>query len=85
MGQFIYEFPQASTTTAFTYVATGAEGNTLVVPALTGKNILLITYNTLTLIPETPPPDAQGYSFSGDTIKFGIPLNAGDVIQILYS
>jgi hypothetical protein len=70
-----------------TYTATGAEGTTLTLPALAGKTIITVFYNTLVLIPETPPPDAQGYSYDPgtQTFTFGFPLNPDDVIQIIYT
>lgn len=69
------------------YVANGTEGDTLTVPAIFGRTIDLVTYNTLVLIPETAPPDQQGYSYDAATatFTFGFPLNANDVIQILTS
>lgn len=85
MGQFIFTQPPPVGTQSITYVATGAEGHTLVLPQLTGHQIDLVTYNTLVLIPESSPPDAQGYFFSGDTITFGINLQLDDVVQILYT
>jgi hypothetical protein len=87
MGQFILSVPPTASATTFVYRATGGEGNPAVspVPGLAGKTIDLVTYNTLVLIPETPPPDAQGYYYDGTNIYLGIPLNPGDVLQIVYS
>jgi hypothetical protein len=87
MGQFVFKYPEAGTTTTFTYTATGAEGSTLVVPVLAGKNLILVTLNSVTLIPETPPPDSQGYSYDAatTTFTFGFPILLGYVFQIVYS
>lgn len=94
MGQFIYSDP---ITDSFVYTATGAEGNPAVIPLpfLLGKKINLVTINTLTLIPETKPPDSQGWYYDSDPtsstygdLLLGIPLNATpppDVIQIIFT
>jgi hypothetical protein len=91
MGQFIYSDPRTMT---FVYTATGGEGNPAVIPlpSLIGKTINLVTYNTLTLIPEPKPPDSQGWYYDstvgsptyGDLL-LGIPLNPNDVIQIVFT
>lgn len=91
MGQFIYSDP---ITDSLAYVATGAEGNPakIPLPRLIGKKINLVTYNTLTLIPETNPPDSQGWYYDGDPTSpdytdliLGIPLNPTDVVQIIFT
>ena len=90
MGQFMRTVPGM---TFLDYVATGTEGNKIPLPGLIGHKIALVTYNTLTLIPEnTNPPDSQGWYYDstagsptyGDLI-LGIPLSPTDVIQILYT
>jgi hypothetical protein len=88
MGQFILTKPG---TTSIEYIATGGEGNKIPLPSLLGRTIQLVTYNTLTMIPESDPPDAQGWFYQsnasspdfGDLI-FGFDLNATDVVQILF-
>ena len=83
MGMFTFSNTAVS---YLPYTATGAEGTTLILPALKGASVISVTYNTLVLIPETPPPDAQGYSFDSGTgtFTFGFPLNSTDVLQFIY-
>lgn len=87
MSGFVYTKPLISNVS---YTATGAEGRTIFFPSLLGRKIALVTYNTLVLIPETPPLDQQGFFYDSnpasptfENLILGIPLNPNDVIQIL--
>lgn len=89
MGQFMRTVP---TMTSMEYTVTAAGPPVvpyiLPFPALAGRTINLITYNTLVLIPETAGTlDAQGYYYDSATqsLVFGFPLNDGDVLQILFT
>jgi hypothetical protein len=88
MSEILLLQPGVSTTD---YIATGLEGNSVPMPGLFGRKILLLTYNTLVLIPETAGTlDAQGYYYDTNpasstyqNLVFGFPLNTDDVIQII--
>jgi hypothetical protein len=88
MGSFVFKYPPtvSATTTTLTYTVT-TPINTLVLSALNGKTLVLVTLNTITLIPQTPPPTSQGYSYDAgtNTLTFGATLLPGYVLQIIYT
>lgn len=83
MGAFVFSGASVS---ALDFTATGAEGMTLVLPALIGATVLLLTYNSVVFVPENPVTDSSGYMFNTNTgtFTFGLNLQPQDIIQILY-
>lgn len=57
-----------------TYNATPAEGSSLIVPALAGKKILMITRENNILYPASNLPGSTEYTFDGTTIGLGTPI-----------
>lgn len=90
MGQFLFSNNDLS---SLVYIATGLEpvntdGDTvLTLPALIGASVLLLTYNSVVFVPENPVVDSSGYMFNSPTgtFTFGLMLQAGDIIQILFT
>lgn len=66
------------------YVATGTEGTTLTIPALQGKRILLITYESSPIYKVSNNPDQAEYHFDGTTITVGVQIAAAARFLILY-
>ena len=69
------------------YVATGAEGNTLYLPQMTYAAIAAIFQGDKLLVAASPVtvPGQYSVSFVRGIITFGAALEAGQVVQILYS
>lgn len=58
-----------------TYIATGAEGSTLTVPEISGKNILLATREDNIIYKVSNNPDEAEFTVSGMTITLGLPVS----------
>lgn len=66
------------------YIGLGTEGSSLVIPALAGKNILLITRESGALYKIASLPDTAEYTWDGTTITFGLPIALNARFLILY-
>lgn len=67
------------------YIANGGEGNTLNIPAIVGKKILLITRENALLYKVSVNPDSVEYVWDGNIITLGTPINVpGERFLILY-
>ncbi len=66
------------------YIGLGSEGNALTIPALAGKKVLLITYESSPIYKVPNNPAESEYTFNGTTISLGIPITTGARILILY-
>lgn len=67
------------------YVATGAEGSTLTIPALLGYQILLIIRESASLHEVGATPDSSEFTWDDTDIGLGAPVSgAGERFTILY-
>lgn len=73
------------TTKKLKYVATGAEGSTLSIPALVGYSILLIMRESGPLFEVGASPDSSEFTWDDSTIGLGAAVSrAGERFLILY-
>lgn len=76
-----------ATVTKVKYVATGAEGTTITIPALAAKTILLIAREGGIIHEVTIPtvPDTGEFTFDSTNINLGLTVSgAGERFTILY-
>lgn len=66
------------------YTATGSEGTTLSIPAITGKKVVFLTRESAVLYPVSNLPDAAEYVWTGSVLQLGAATNIGDRFLILY-
>lgn len=68
----------------YEYIATGLEGNDIVIPILFGKKILLITREQSPIYKVSSSPDPAEYTWDNTTIRLGTVTNYGERFLILY-
>lgn len=66
------------------YVATGAEGTTLTIPAIAGMYIISITREGQDLYEVSATPDTVEYIWDSTNITLGLATNAGERFGIQY-
>lgn len=66
------------------YVATGAEGNTLTLPTLLGKKVILITREMAPIYKVNVNPDPAEFTWNNTSIGLGTVTNIGERFLILY-
>lgn len=66
------------------YIATGSEGTTLTIPALTGYEILLITRGMGAIYEVGATPDSDEFTWDDTSIVLGTVTNPGEKFNILY-
>ena len=66
------------------YIATGDEGNIIVVSALTGKKILLITRESAVIYEVSNLPNSTEFTWDGTTINLGLETQPQERYLILY-
>lgn len=66
------------------YIATGAEGSTLTIPAIAGKRVVLVTRGNNILYPTNSAPASYEYVFDGSTIELGAGTIASERFLVLY-
>ncbi|MGN6416123.1 MAG: hypothetical protein ACTHMC_01435 [Pseudobacter sp.] len=66
------------------YVASGAEGKNLTIPAILGKKLLLVTRENQPIYKVSVNPDALEYTWDGTVIGLAVPVVAGERFLILY-
>jgi hypothetical protein len=71
-------------TKAEPYTATGAEGTSIVIPALAGRQILLIMRESGPLYEVGSSPDSSSFTWDDTTIGLGTATNAGERFLILH-
>lgn len=72
-------------TKSLKYTATGSEGSSLTIPALSGYDILLIMRESGPIYKVGASPDSSEYTWNDTTIGLGAPVSgAGERFQILY-
>lgn len=66
------------------YIATGDEGNSITVPVVTGKKILLVTRENSPVHKVNANPDPAEYTWNDAVIGLGTVTNPGERFLILY-
>lgn len=66
------------------YVATGAEGTSLSVPAVVGKKVLFVSRENAVIYPVSNLPDPAEFVWDGTQFELGTATNPGDRFLILY-
>jgi hypothetical protein len=74
----------AATGKLYHYTASGSEGTALVIPVLSARSILGIWREGQMLYPVALTPDTISYIWDLTTITFGLALNTGERLGILY-
>lgn len=71
-------------TQRYRYAASGSEGTTLTISDLAGRYVLAIYREGSILYDVTVSPDSVEYIWDGTVITFGLALNPGERLLILY-
>ena len=66
------------------YIATGAEGQTLTIPIIKGKKIMLVTRESGIIYKVSNNPDSAEYTWNNTDIGLGIPVIENQRFLILY-
>lgn len=66
------------------YIATGAEGKTLSIPALVGKKVLFITRGNSIIYKTSSSPDSNEYVWNDTVIQLGTVTTSNEPFLILY-
>lgn len=66
------------------YVATGAEGSTLSIPAIVGKKVLFVTRESVPIYKVSNAPTSSEYTWNDTIITLGAAANPGERFLILY-
>lgn len=67
-----------------TYVATGAEGSMLSIPAIVGKKVLFITRGNAVIYKTSSSPVSSEYTWNNTVIGLGADTNPNEKFLILY-
>lgn len=67
-----------------TYTATGSEGTTITIPALAGRQILMIIRESAIIHEVGSSPDSSSYTWDDADIVLGAETNAGERFIILH-
>ncbi len=67
-----------------TYVATGAEGTTLSIPAIVGKKVLFVTRGNAIIFKTSSGPASSEYTWNDTVIGLGAAANPNERFLILY-
>jgi hypothetical protein len=79
------QLKKAASTHPYKYVATGTEGTTLTIPALSGKNIVMIGREGGVAYEVDLTPDTAEFTWDGTDITLGLATNPGERFLILYN
>lgn len=83
-GMPVYIDQQTKYVNDMNYIATGAEGKILNIPAIVGKKILLITRESLVQYEVSNNPASTEFIWDGNKITLGLETNQGERYLILY-
>lgn len=75
---------QIFSTQRYRYTATGSEGTALTIGVLAGRYVLDIRRENDSLYDVVSAPASSEYIWDGTIITFGVALNAGERLLILY-